>query len=84
VFSYVLARAARLEPVWLLRIEGFSNPLSPAFSAFLYRYRNLDECFFNKIKHFRAIATRYEKHDANYLALVKFASTRIWVRFMSR
>jgi transposase len=56
----------------------------PAFSAFLYRYRNLVERFFNKIKHFRAVATRYEKHDANYLALVKLASTRIWMRFISR
>lgn len=56
----------------------------PAFSAFLYRYRNLVERFFNKLKHFRAVATRYEKHDANYLALVKLASARIWMRFMSR
>ena len=55
----------------------------PAFSAFLYRYRNLVERFFNKLKHFRAIATRFEKHDANYLALVKLASARIWMRFMS-
>ena len=29
----------------------------PAFSPFLYRYRNLVERFFNKIKHFRAVAT---------------------------
>ncbi len=43
----------------------------PAFSAFLYRYRNLVERFFNKLKHYRAIASRFEKHDANYLALVK-------------
>ena len=56
----------------------------PAFSAFLYRYRNLVERFFNKLKHFRAVATRYEKHDANYLALVKLASVRIWMRVMSR
>lgn len=56
----------------------------PAFSAFLYRYRNLVERFFNKIKHFRAVATRYEKHDANYLALVKLAAIKIWMRFMSR
>jgi transposase len=55
----------------------------PAFSAFLYRYRNLVERFFSKLKHFRAVATRYEKHDANYLALVKLASARIWMRFMS-
>lgn len=56
----------------------------PAFSAFLYRYRNLVERFFNKLKHFRAVATRYEKHAANYLALVKLASVKIWMRFMSR
>ena len=56
----------------------------PAFSPFLYRYRNLVERFFNKIKHFRAVATRFEKHDANYLAIVKLASARIWTRFLSR
>ena len=56
----------------------------PAFSPFLYRYRNLVERFFNKLKHFRAVNTRFEKHDANYLSLVKLAATRIWIRFMSR
>jgi transposase len=56
----------------------------PAFSPFLYRYRNLVERFFSKLKHFRAVATRFEKHAANYLALVKLAASRIWMRFMSR
>ena len=56
----------------------------PAFSPFLYRYRNLVERFFSKLKHFRAIATRFEKHAENYLALVKMAAARIWMRFMSR
>jgi transposase len=56
----------------------------PAFSPFLYRFRNLVERFFNKLKHFRAIATRFEKHDANYLALIKLAAARMWMRFMSR
>lgn len=56
----------------------------PPFSPWLYRYRNLVERFFNKLKHFRAVATRFEKHDANYLALVKLAASRIWMRFMSR
>jgi transposase len=56
----------------------------PKFSKRLYRKRNLVERFFNKLKHFRAVATRFEKHDANYLALVKLASARIWMRFMSR
>ena len=52
----------------------------PVFSRFLYRYRNLVERFFNKLKHFRAVATRFEKHDANYLALIKLAAARIWMR----
>ena len=56
----------------------------PKFNKKLYRKRNLVERFFNKLKHFRAVATRFEKHDANYLALVKLASVRIWMRFMSR
>ena len=53
---------------------------NPDFSDLLYRSRNLIERFFNKIKHFRAIATRYEKHAANYLALIKLAAIRIWLR----
>lgn len=56
----------------------------PFFSPLLYKERNLVERFFSKLKHFRAIATRFEKHDANYLALAKLASARIWMRFMSR
>ena len=53
----------------------------PAFSPFLYRWRNRVERFFNKLKHFRAIATRYEKHAENYLALVKLAAARLWMRY---
>jgi transposase len=62
-------------------IKPLSNRISkPAFSSFLYRSRNLVERFFNKLKHFRAVATRYEKYPENYLAVVKLASTRIWLR----
>ncbi len=49
----------------------------------VYAQRNLVERFFCKLKHFRAIASRYEKSAANYPALVKLASSRIWMRFMS-
>ena len=51
-----------------------------AFSAFLYKDRNLVERFFNKLKHFRGVATRYDKLAENYLAGVKLASARIWMR----
>jgi len=50
------------------------------FSPYLYRSRNLVERFFNKIKQCRRIATRYDKLAVNYLAFIKLASIRIWLR----
>jgi transposase len=43
----------------------------------LYCERNLVERFFNKLKHFRAIATRYDKLARNFLAGVHLASASI-------
>ena len=53
---------------------------SICFSPHLYKARNLVERFFNKIKHFRRIATRYDKLAANYMAMIKLASIRVWLR----
>ena len=50
------------------------------FSPLLYRARNLIERFFNKIKQCRRVATGYDKLAANYLAFIKLASIRIWLR----
>lgn len=58
-----------------------SNRKDPiCFSPFLYRDGNLVERFFNKIKNFRRIATRYDKLAENYLAALKLAAVRIWLR----
>jgi transposase len=43
----------------------------------LYCERNLVERFFNKLKHFRAIATRYDKLARNFLAGIQLASAII-------
>jgi transposase len=40
----------------------------------------LMKTFINKIKHCRRIAIRYDKLAANYLAFIKLASIRIWLR----
>lgn len=47
------------------------------FSAWVYRQRNAVERFFHKLKQFRAVATRYNKRDDNFLAPVQLASIRI-------
>ncbi|MBB4285415.1 transposase, partial [Roseospira goensis] len=49
-----------------------------AFCRWVYRQRNLVERFFNRIKQFRGIATRYDKRPDNFLAALKFISVRLW------
>jgi transposase len=46
----------------------------------IYRQRNLVERFFCKLKHFRRIATRFDKLARNFLAAVALASVRLWTR----
>jgi transposase len=46
----------------------------------LYRRRNVIERYFNKLKHFRGVATRYQKLARNFLAAVLLASARLWLR----
>jgi transposase len=42
-----------------------------------YKLRNLVECFVSRIKHYRRVATRYDKHGRNYLAFVQLASSLV-------
>ncbi len=48
----------------------------------LYRLRNRVERLNSRLKHFRAVATRYDKTAASYLALVQLAASRLWLRFV--
>ncbi len=50
------------------------------YDVFRYKERHLVECFFNKIKHFRRIFSRFDKFAEKYLAFVHFVSTLIWLR----
>jgi transposase len=47
------------------------------------RQRNPIERFFNKLKHFRRVATRHDKSARNFLAAVLLAAIRLWARFES-
>lgn len=46
----------------------------------IYAKRNLVERFFNRLKHFRRVATRYDKLAQNYLAAVALVAARLWCR----
>jgi transposase len=45
----------------------------------LYKARHLIENFFQKLKQYRAIATRYDKTARNFLAAVYLVATAIWL-----
>ena len=48
-----------------------------AYDAALYKERNHIERFFNKLKQFRRVATRYDKLLANFMGFVKLAAIAI-------
>ena len=48
----------------------------------LYRLRNRVERLVNRLKQFRAVATRYDKTAESFLALVHLAAARVWLRFV--
>ncbi|MCP4316354.1 MAG: IS5 family transposase [Hyphomicrobiales bacterium] len=45
-----------------------------------YKARNLIERCFNKLKHFRRIATRYDRRAINFLSFIQIAAAMIWMR----
>ena len=48
--------------------------------AVLYRERNHIERCFNKLKHFRRLATRYDRRACHFLAFLCLAASMLWMR----
>lgn len=50
------------------------------YDAAVYRQRNRVERFFKRLKHFRRIATRYEKYACTFLAMVHLTAAFLYLR----
>ena len=46
----------------------------------IYKARNRIERCFNKLKHFRRIATRYDRRASYFLAFIHIACCMLWMR----
>jgi transposase len=72
-----LLRSRNIEPV----IPGKKNRLKQIeYDKHIYKERNSVERFFNRIKNFRRIATRYDKTATMFLGSLIFASILIWLK----
>ena len=57
-----------------------SNRVAPRhYSKRLYKARNLIERLFRRLKEFRRIATRYEKLDRHFAAMIMLACVCVWL-----
>ena len=50
------------------------------YDKVLYKERNKIERFFNRLKQFRRVATRYDKLLANFMGFVKLAAIALWLK----
>lgn len=55
-----------------------NNPRS--YDEELYKERNIIERLFNKLKHFRRVATRYDKTAASFMAFLNIAAIYLWLK----
>jgi transposase len=60
--------------------RGSRGGRPPAFDTDRYKQRNTAERCINKLKGFRAVATRYDKREFMYQATIDVASIRIWLK----
>lgn len=60
--------------------RGSAGGRPPAFDPERYKERNTVERCVNKLKNFRAVATRYDKRELIYQGTIDVASIRIWLR----
>ena len=50
------------------------------YNKTIYRDRNVVERFFGRLKHFRRVATRYDKTDESFLAFVHLATLFVVIK----
>ena len=57
---------------------------NPKFDSYLYKLRHLVENMFARLKHFRSIATRYEKLARNFKSMLYLACTIVHCKMNCR
>jgi len=73
-----IVRGKGLAPVIPRRSN--STKENPGFDSHIYKLRHLVENLFARLKHYRSIATRFEKLARNFKSIVFIACSLIWMK----
>ena len=91
--GYVIADKGYESQAFIAYLEGQgATPVIPplagrtqprSYDRALYKHRNWSERPCNKLKHWRRLATRYERKTAHFLAFLHLAALPLWIPSMS-
>ena len=77
--DYVVKQVEKMSVIAV--IPSKKSRLNPrSYDKQLYKERNQVERLFNKLKHWRRIATRYDKTDCSFMSFILIASITIWLK----
>lgn len=74
------ARQDGIKPV-IPRRANIDKP-NPEFDSYLYKLRHLVENLFARLKHFRSIATRFDKLARNFKSMLYIACMFVWLQLL--
>src|SRR5690606_13724935 len=78
--GHIRIYAQNKDMIPIIPMRSNSKRLNKEFDKYLYQLRHLVENAFARLKHFRAIATRFDKLARNYQSMIYIACMFIWCK----
>ncbi|MEQ0924481.1 IS5 family transposase [Acinetobacter schindleri] len=78
--EHIRIYAQNKDMIPIIPLRSNSKRSNKVFDKYLYKLRHLVENVFARLKHFRAIATRFDKLARNYQSMIYIACMFIWCK----
>ncbi|WP_374955982.1 IS5 family transposase [Acinetobacter lwoffii] len=78
--EHIRIYAQNKDMIPIIPMRSNSKRSNKEFDKYLYKLRHLVENVFARLKHFRAIATRFDKFARNYQSMIYIACIFIWCK----